>query len=150
MRVFTGAAALEAAAGDDLGFSAWHTIDQARIDAFAETTNDRQWIHVDPERAAETPAGSTIAHGYLTLSLISAMLGELYRIEGVTMLLNYGLNRVRFPAPVPVGSRVRAHGRIASVEPSDRGVQIVFAVTIEIEGADRPACVAEPVVLVVP
>ncbi|MDA3146841.1 MaoC family dehydratase [Leucobacter sp. UCMA 4100] len=150
MRVFTGAAALEAAAGDDLGFSEWHTIDQARIDAFAETTNDRQWIHVDPERAAETPTGATIAHGYLTLSLIASMMGEIYRVEGVTMLLNYGLNRVRFPSPVPVGSRVRAHARIAAVEPGERGVQVVFAVTIEIEGADRPACVAEPVVLVVP
>jgi acyl dehydratase len=130
-------------AGDEFGPSSWIVVDQEKIDAFADATGDRQWIHVDPERAAAGPFGQTIGHGYLTLSLLPVMSYEaLPRHEG-GMSINYGLNRVRFPAPVPSGSRVRGSFRVESVEESDWGRQTTMTATIEREGGDKPVCVAE-------
>lgn len=120
-------------------------IDQQRIDQFAEATGDRQWIHVDPERAAAGPFGKTIAHGYLTLSLANLFLPEIMRVENVSMGVNYGCEKVRFPAPVPVGSRVRGGGEIISAETVKGGVQVVVRMTIEIEGGSRPACVIDTI-----
>lgn len=139
-------AALRSAAGTDLGVSRWIEVGQDRIDAFAEATEDRQWIHVDPVRAAAGPFGTTVAHGYLTLSLLVPMMADLINITDASARLNYGLNRVRFPAPVPAGSRVRARARIGAVEAVPGGVQVVVAVTIEREGGDKPVCVAEYIV----
>jgi acyl dehydratase len=140
--------ALASAAGLDLGVSRWVTLDQERIDAFADVTEDHQWIHVDTARAAESPFGTTIAHGYLTISVVGSLLGELLEIGSGVMAVNYGLNRLRFPAPVPAGSRVRAAGRIESVTPADFGLQLEIAVTGELEGSSKPACVAMAVVRV--
>jgi acyl dehydratase len=145
MRVFDSAASLQEAAGDDLGHSDWMEVDQARVDLFAEATEDRQWIHVDPERAAEGPFGTTIIHGYLTLSLLVPLMKGVFRVEGHKMALNYGQNKVRFPAPAPVGSRLRAGVAVASVEDVSGGVQVVWRVAVEAEGVDKPVCVAEPV-----
>ena len=131
--------------GQPLGTSDWFTIDQARIDRFADVTVDPQWIHVDPVRAAAGPFGATVAHGFLTLSLIPMFGERTWEIEGARMGVNYGLNRVRFPAPVPVNSRVRAHFKLLSCEPIEGGVQLVAEVTIEREGSDKPVCVAESV-----
>jgi acyl dehydratase len=133
-------------AGAKLGASPWHTVSQAQVDSFAEATGDHQWIHVDPERARSTPFGSTIAHGYLTLSLWPALLDEVLVVEGYSMVLNYGLNRVRFPSPVPVGSRVRLHADLAGVEENaDASLQTTFGIVVEVEGSDKPCCVAESV-----
>ncbi len=138
--------------GTETGLSEWITIDQERINRFAEATGDHQWIHVDEERAAEGPFGSTIAHGYLTLSLIPFLTGRVDpdrpRIPGVRMGINYGVNRVRFPHPVRVGSRLRARTLLQEVAPGKGGIQLVEQVTIEIEGESKPACVAECVTLV--
>jgi len=132
------------AAGTLLGPTSWVEVDQARIDAFAAATDDHQWIHVDPERAAAGPFGTTIAHGYLTLALLPAFLQEVFEPDaGLT--LNYGLNRVRFTAPVPVGSRLRAQFEVVSAAEIEGGVQLVLAATVEREGAEKPACVAEAV-----
>jgi acyl dehydratase len=136
---------LRTAVGTDLGSSDWVDIDQQRIDLFADATGDHQWIHVDPERAAAGPFGTTIAHGFLTLSLLPHLEEGLLDVAGTTMGVNYGLNKVRFPAPVPVGSRVRAHVRLLSVDDVPSGVQVVKQVTIEREGSDKPVCVAESV-----
>jgi acyl dehydratase len=136
---------LESVVGKELGSSEWHEITQERVNAFADVTGDRQWIHVDPERAAAGPFGGTIAHGYLTLSLLPALMSEVWRVEGVRMGINYGLNRVRFPAPVPVRSRVRVVGRLKEIAPVEGGVQGVVEATIEIEGGAKPAAVAETV-----
>lgn len=142
---FHGADELKSAVGQDLGHSEWLTIEQTRIDQFAEATDDHQWIHVDVERAKAGPFGAPIAHGYLTLSLVNAFLPQLISVPSATMGVNYGCNKVRFPAPVPVGSRVRAHGEIAEVEPVRGGVQIVVRISVEIEGGSKPCCVAETV-----
>jgi len=150
MKVFNGVEELEQAVGSHLGWSDWHTVTQEQIDTFADATGDHQWIHVDPERAAQGPFGSTIAHGYLTLSLIPMLVWQVYKVDGVKMGVNYGSNKVRFPAPVPVDSRVRAGVEIASVTPGSGGYQVVAKVTIEREGADKPACIAETVSVVVP
>lgn len=131
--------------GADLGHSAWVEIAQSRVGTFADATDDHQWIHVDPERAAAGPFGGTIAHGYLTLSLLIPMWSELLEVEGVSMKVNYGLNKVRFPSPVRVGSKIRTHGRIASVEDVKGGVEVVADLTVEIDGTDKPACVAQAV-----
>ncbi|GHE79034.1 MaoC family dehydratase [Streptomyces longispororuber] len=145
-RIFTSADDLRAAVGEQLGYSDWLEVDQKRIDLFAEATGDHQWIHVDPERAAAGPFGATIAHGYLTLSLLPVFVPQVMRVEGMRMGLNYGTNKVRFPSPVPVGSRLRATAVLTAVEPTkDDGVQVTTAVTVEREGADKPACVAESV-----
>ncbi|MFC1418231.1 MaoC family dehydratase [Streptacidiphilus cavernicola] len=145
-RTFSSPAELAAATGTVIGTGDWVTVDQKRIDLFAEATGDHQWIHVDPERAAAGPFGTTIAHGYLTLSLIPALVADVYRTEGVRMGVNYGLNRVRFPAPVPVGSRVRATVAVASADEVPGGLQITTQITVEVEGGAKPACVAETVV----
>lgn len=143
MRVFADADQLRAARGEELGTSDWLTITQERINQFADATLDHQWIHTDAERAAAGPFGTTIAHGYLTLSLISALNSGLYRLEGVRLVINYGLNKVRFPAPVPVGARVRARSVLSDVADIEGGLQLTVTVTVEIEGQDKPACVAE-------
>ena len=142
---FASVDALRDAIGKDLGYSDWITIDQARINQFADATEDHQWIHVDPERAAQGPFKTTIAHGYLTLSLLPVLTTGLVRVDGVRMGVNYGVNKVRFPAPVPVDSRVRARVEIVSVEDVGGGVQVTSRVTIEREGGDKPVCVAESV-----
>ncbi|MGP3948903.1 MaoC family dehydratase [Streptomyces sp. 7N604] len=144
-RVFSSLDELRSAVGDQLGFSDWLEVDQKRIDLFADATGDHQWIHVDPEKAAAGPFGTTIAHGYLTLSLLPAFVPQLLRVEGVRMGINYGSNKVRFPSPVPVGSRLRATGKIAEVTEVEGGVQLTTSVTVEREGGAKPACVAETV-----
>ncbi|NLU69020.1 MaoC family dehydratase [Streptomyces sp. HNM0574] len=142
-RVFTSADELAAAVGEELGPSDWLEVDQKRIDRFADATGDHQWIHVDPERAATGPFGSTIAHGYLTLSLLPSLVPQVMRVEGIRMGVNYGVNKVRFPAPVPVGSRLRARAQLLEVAEAGGGVQVAAKVTIEREGGDKPVCVAE-------
>lgn len=142
---FASVAALKEAAGTSLGHTDWMEIDQRRIDMFAEATGDHQWIHTDPQRAAGGPFGTTIAHGYLTLSLLPALVAGRFSVTGATMGVNYGLNKVRFPAPVPVGSRVRALIELRDVTEIDGGVQVTATVTVEREGGDKPACVAETV-----
>jgi acyl dehydratase len=145
MTVYPKLADLQALVGQPLGASDWITVDQARIDRFADATGDHQWIHVDAERAAQGPFGSTIAHGFLTLSLLPAFFASAFEIADVRMGINYGLNRVRFTAPVPVGSRLRARFRLLAFEPLDGGAQLVTEATIERDGAERPVCVAEAV-----
>ncbi|PZF82344.1 MaoC family dehydratase [Jiangella anatolica] len=136
-------AELTSAVPIDLGRSSWTTVDQARIDTFAQATGDHQWIHVDRERAAAGPFGTTIAHGYLTLSLISGFVFELLEVVDASAVINYGLDRVRFPSPVPVGSRVRAHGEIVRAEPVGDSIQVHTRLALEIEGRTKPACVAD-------
>lgn len=143
--VFSSPDDLFAAVGTHLGYSGWMTVDQARIDLFADATGDHQWIHVDPDRAAEGPFGATIAHGYLTLSMTNQFLPEIVRVEGISMGINYGTEKVRFPSPVIVGSRVRAGGELVSVDEVSGGVQSVIRITVEVEGSDRPACVVDSV-----
>jgi acyl dehydratase len=135
----------QALSGKDLGWSDWLMIDQARVDLFADATDDHQWIHVDPERAAAGPFGGTIAHGYLTLSLIPALIHDLLEVKGMTFGVNYGCNKVRFPAPVKVGSKIRAGATVGPVEESAGGVQVILNITLEAEGAEKPSCVAEVV-----
>jgi acyl dehydratase len=148
MRTFADIDELRSATGTAIGNSDWHDVDQTRIDQFAEATGDHQWIHVDPERAkTDSPFGTTIAHGYLSLSLLPMMAYETYTVENVKMALNYGLNKVRFPAPVPCGSRLRAHFELQEVNDVAGGVQVVNKATIEIEGSEKPAAVAETVSL---
>ena len=143
MRVFDGIAEAEAAVGEHLGHSRWHVVSQERIDAFAEATGDDQWIHTDPERAATGPFGTTIAHGYLTVSLVPLMLDEVYTIEGVGMLVNYGADHLRFPSVVRTGSRIRAGVELLAVTPVSIGHQVRVRVTVEREGGDKPACVLD-------
>jgi acyl dehydratase len=145
MRIFSDLDEFAEAAGSELGTSDWLTVDQERIDTFAAATGDHQWIHVDPERAAAGPFGATIAHGLLTLSLYAGLIQEIYRVDGVRMGINYGLNKVRFPSPVSVGSQVRVALSLAEVTPVDGGVQVVLAGKAEIKGAPKPACVFEAV-----
>ncbi|MFC0531469.1 MaoC family dehydratase [Phytohabitans kaempferiae] len=149
MRVFHRIDELERAIGTHLGYSDWQTISQERIDAFADATGDHQWIHVDPARAAQSRFGSTIAHGYLTLSLVPLFLNQIYRVEGTTMAVNYGANRVRYPSPVPVGSRLRGGVELLGLEPTASGQRLTSRVTIDREGGDKPACVAEVLSLLV-
>lgn len=146
MRVFNGVDELRAAVGTQVGTSDWLTVDQKRIDGFADASGDHQWIHVDEEKAKAGPFGTTIAHGFLTLSLTPVFGSRTYRVENIKMAINYGLNKVRFTAPVPVGSRLRANYELLSVDDVQGGVQVANKVTIEIEGSDRPACVAETLV----
>jgi acyl dehydratase len=147
MRVFESVDELRAAVGTTIGHSDWHTVDQAQVTAFADATGDHQWIHVDPERAAQGPFGTTIAHGYLVLSLLPILVSQAYRVQSARMALNYGLNRVRFPAPVPTGSTLRAKVDLTSVEDaSDGGVQIMLTATVERQGGEKPCCVAETLV----
>jgi acyl dehydratase len=149
-RVFANPGEIAAAVGEELGTSSWHAITQAMVDAFAQCTDDEQWIHVDPARAAVGPYGGTIAHGFLTLALIPSLLRELYRVEKTTIRMNYGLDRVRFLDSVPVGTNVRANARIAHAVITGDRLRVTFAVTIEREGHEKPACVADQVLLMVP
>ncbi|GAA3745825.1 MaoC family dehydratase [Streptomyces tremellae] len=145
-RIFTSAEELRAGTGEQLGYSEWVEVDQQRIDLFADATGDHQWIHVDPEKAAAGPFGTTIAHGYLTLSLLPSFLPQVLRVENVRMAVNYGTNKVRFPAPVPVGSRLRATAVLTDVAAAgDGAVQVTARVTVEREGGEKPVCVAESV-----
>lgn len=147
MRHFNGLTEAEASVGEPLGHSDWHEITQEEISLFADATHDHYWIHTDPARAAEGPFGSTIAHGFLSLSHAPAFIDEVYVIDGLSLKLNYGLNKVRFPAPTPVGSRVRGGVQVIAVERGAKGAQVVTKVTIEADGSDRPVCVAELVVM---
>ena len=137
---------LPAAVGTDLGVTDWLAIEQNRIDLFADATDDHQWIHCDPERAADGPFGATIAHGFLTLSLLAGFLENLFRIEGAPMTVNYGLDKVRFPSAVRVGSRVRARGEVTEVSEGAAGTRVTLGLVVEIEGQDKPACVAQMLV----
>ena len=143
-RTIDGLDAVRALVGEELGHSDWLEVSQERVNAFADATLDRQWIHVDPERArAESPFGGPIAHGYLTLSLLPFLLGQVVEVSGVRMAINYGLNRLRYPAPVPVGRRVRLAARLAAVEEIRGGVQCQLDCTVEVEGGGKPGLVAE-------
>jgi acyl dehydratase len=130
-------------AGTDLGVSDWLTINQDRVDTFADASDDHQWIHVDPDRARTGPFGGTIAHGYLTLALIIPLWTQMLTMEGIAVAVNYGLNRVRFPTPVRVGSQVRLHARVTTVEDVNEGVQLTVDFTVEVQGGEKPALVAE-------
>jgi acyl dehydratase len=145
VKTYQNLAELEALVGSPVGTSDWLDIDQARINQFAAVTGDDQWIHVDPARAAAGMFGTTVAHGFLTLSLLPFFGRSAYKVGGLRMTVNYGLNRVRFPAPVPVGSRLRAHYKLVSFDRIEGGVQVVNEVTIEREGHPKPVCVAESV-----
>lgn len=150
MRIFKGVDELSESVGNHLGFSDWHTITQEQIDGFAEHTGDDQWIHVDPVKAAEGLFAGTIAHGYLTLSLVPMLSRQIYAVEGVSARLNYGANKLRFPSPVRVDSKVRAGVELLSVTPANGNCQVVTRITVECEGGEKPACVVETVTLYVP
>ena len=147
MRTFSSLDEVTAAAGTEIGTSEWLTLDQDRINAFADATNDHQWIHVDAEAAAAGPFGTTIAHGFLTLSLLPRFASQVFSLETPGARLNYGLDKVRFPNPVPVGSRLRSHVSFGEVKDLPAGKQLIVEHTVEIEGQDKPACVAAHVVL---
>jgi acyl dehydratase len=142
--IFNSPAELKAAVGKSFGPTDWLMIDQARIDKFADATGDHQWIHVDPVRAKDGPYGATIAHGYLTLALVNLFLPQLHEVRGISMGVNYGVEKVRLPAVVRAGTRIRGRGEMISVEERpDGSVQSILRVTVEIEGGDKPACVAD-------
>ena len=143
MLTINGIEDLKTRVGEELGVSDWHDVSQDAVDAFAAVTGDDQWIHVDPERARGTPFGGTIAHGYLTLSLGPMLSNEIVRMDGFSHGINYGLGKVRFPSPLPVGSRVRMRARLLSIDEVTGGVQIAIEQTFEREGGDKPVCVAE-------
>lgn len=144
-RVFDSARAILDAVGQRLGESAWTEVTQAQINGFADATGDHQWLHVDPERAASGPFGACIAHGYLTLSLVNQFLPEILTVENMKMGVNYGCDKVRFPAPVRVGSRLRGVGELVKAEALQGGVQAVVRMTVEVEGQDKPGCVADTI-----
>ncbi len=150
MKVFDGIPELESAVGSHLGYSAWHTVTQEQVNRFADATGDHQWIHLDAERAAAGPFGTTIAHGFLTLSLLPMLAAEVYRVEGVKMGVNYGADKLRFPSPVPVGSRVRAGVELTGITPIPLGYQVATRVIIDRDGGDKPACVVDMLAVVVP
>jgi acyl dehydratase len=147
MRTITGLDELKQAEGDDLGTSDWHEVTQKEVDAFADLTGDHQWIHVDPERARNTPFGGTIAHGYYTLSLAPRFTEQVMALDGFAFAINYGLNKVRFPAPLRVNSRIRVHVQVAEVKPIEgpggNGAEAVYRLTYDVEGQDKPCCVAD-------
>jgi acyl dehydratase len=142
-RTINGIDELKALVGEELGTSDWLEIDQERVDTFAEATGDHQWIHTDPERAKDGPFKGTIAHGYLTMSLGPVLLPQVVTVKGFSMALNYGLNKLRFPSPVPVGSKLRLSAKLATVEDVPGGVQTTYELTFEVDGSPKPACVAE-------
>jgi len=150
VKVFNGIDELAAAVGTHVGYSDWHEITQEQIDTFADATGDHQWIHVDVERAAQGPFGTTIAHGFLTLSLVAPFAEQIYRVDGLSMSVNYGCDKVRFPAPAPVGSRVRGSLELVSLKQSSLGYLVTSRVTIELEGGEKPVCVADCLAVVVP
>ena len=145
MNTFGSVAAVLAAEGRDLGVTDWIGIDQRRIDTFADATGDHQWIHVDPQRAKDGPFGACVAHGYLTLALANLFLPQLVRYERLTMGVNYGCDKVRFPAPVIAGARVRGRGEVLRAEEIPAGVQVVVRITVEIEGSTKPGCVVDTI-----
>jgi acyl dehydratase len=150
MRTFGSVAELEAVVGQEVAIGDWITIDQERVNRFADATDDHQWIHIDPARAKQGPFGAPIAHGFLTLSLLPHLMSEAIEIRNTVLGVNYGLNKVRFPSPVPVGSRLRARFKLLSLEPlppqmGHPGAQLTWETTIEREGSDKPVCVAESV-----
>lgn len=145
MRTFEDIAHLQQAVGTHLGYSEWHTITQEQINTFARATGDHQWIHVDPVEASTGPFGTTIAHGYLTLSLVPQLIWEIYDVKGVKMGVNYGAEKLRFPAPVPVDSKVRAGVELLSVVPAGGGHKVNALVILERDGGDKPVCVVETV-----
>ncbi len=145
MKTYAKLSELQQLVGTELGRSRWFDIDQTMIDAFAHATGDHQWIHVDPQRAAAGPFGATVAHGFLTLSLLPLMGASAFEVLDTRMGVNYGLNRVRFPAPVPVGSRLCGTFKLLSYEPLEGGAQLTTEVTMEREGSPKPVCVAESV-----
>jgi acyl dehydratase len=142
-RTINGIDELKALVGEELGTSDWLEVDQQRVNTFAEATGDHQWIHVDPERAKDGPFKGTIAHGYLTMSLGPVLLPQVVTVTGFSMALNYGLNKLRFPSPVPVGSKLRLSAKLAAVDDVAGGVQTTYELTFEVDGSDKPACVAE-------
>jgi acyl dehydratase len=145
-RIVNGLDEIKALAGQHLGYSEWREITQDRVNLFADAADDHQWIHVDPERAKSGPYGGPIAHGYLTLSMLIPLWSEILQIEGIKMAINYGLNRVRFPAPVPVGSKIRLGAKLADVKDvSGGGVEVTVETVVEVEGAPKPSVVAEAV-----
>lgn len=148
-KFYDGVAAFEEHVGEHLGYSDWRRVTQKEIDLFAEATGDHQWIHVDAEKAAQGPYGKTIAHGYLTLALVPILVQQIYRVTGLTMQVNYGSDKLRFPAPVPVDSRIRAGAELIKVERTDRGGRATVRVTVELEGSDRPACVVDTIAAMV-
>ena len=150
MRTFTSLDDVRHAAGEDLGHGDWLLVDQARVDQFADATGDHQWIHVDAERAASGPFGGTIAHGYLTLSLVPLLGASVFTLETPGAKLNYGVNKVRFPQPLRVGRRIRGHVQVADVTELASGLQLTLRTTVEIDDEPKPACVAESVVLLLP
>ena len=150
MRIFESLVEIEAAVGEPLGTTDWVAIEQKQVDAFADITGDHQWIHVDVERAKGSPFGGTIAHGYLTLALLPGFGGGLFRIDAGSARLNYGVDKLRFPSPLPVGSRVRATPTFASVTAVPAGTQVKTRWVVEAEGSDKPVCVADAITLVVP
>ena len=145
VRTISGIEELKGMVGEHLGYSDWHEVTQEQVNLFADATGDHQWIHVDPERARTGPFGGPIAHGYLTLSLAPVLMPEIVHLDGVQMGVNYGINRLRFPAPLPVGRKVRLGARVAAVDEVPNGAQTVYELTFEVEGQDKPACVAEVV-----
>ena len=147
MLTLTGLDELKSQVGQEVGVSDWHDVTQEEINEFAEVTGDHNWIHVDPERAKDTPFGGTIAHGYYTLSLASRFFEDMLRVDGVGMMVNYGLNKVRFPSPLPVGDRVRMHLRLTAAHDVEGGVQFTSELTFEREGGQKPVCVAESLTL---
>ena len=147
MRTFANIDEVKAALGEELGASEWHEVTQDKINAFADATGDHQWIHVNPEMAKSGPFGTTIAHGYYTLSLAPMLLAQVWNVEGVKMGVNYGLNKLRFVSPVKVGSKVRATAKLLSAEPKAGGTAITLQTTFEIEGESKPAAVAEAIFL---
>ena len=150
MRVFTTLDEVSDAVGEELGASEWLPVEQERVDEFAAATGDHQWIHVDVEKAKAGPFGGTIAHGYLTLSLLPFLGSQVFGLETPGAKLNYGVNKVRFPSPLPVGSRIRARVSVAGVTDLPAGKQMTLKHVVEIDGSDKPACVAETVVLLLP
>ena len=150
MRVFTTLDEISDAVGEELGASEWLPVEQERVDSFAAATGDHQWIHVDVEKAKAGPFGGTIAHGYLTLSLLPFLGSQVFGLETPGAKLNYGVNKVRFPSPLPVGSRVRARVSVAGVTDLPAGKQMTLKYVVEVDGSDKPACVAETVVLLLP
>ena len=150
MQTFDGLDEFERAVGTHLGHSRWRTVTQEQVDLFADTTDDHQWIHVDPERAARGPFGSTVAHGFLTLALLPSMVREIYRVEGMAMVVNYGSDRVRFPDPTPVGARIRAGAELTRLDRGPQGALAMVTTTVEIEGVAKPACVSDSLFLLRP
>ncbi|MCI3273457.1 MaoC family dehydratase [Streptomyces cylindrosporus] len=150
MKIYRNLAEWETALGTHIGHSDWYTVTQDEVNLFAEATGDHQWIHVDPVRAKDGPFDGTIVHGYFTLSLIPGLVWQVFRVDGIEMSMNYGTDKVRFPAPLPVGARIRAGVELVALEPRAGGVQEVLRVTVEREGGDKPVCVADTVSLLFP